>query len=462
MNSININFYSNLGASQYNTKLELNKPGRIENQFDREINQIWIDIISSFEYDKFYKVNGSYSNINKEKKRLNSMKILYEFLCKNKISYNENYNLYANDNSKEILNNPKIWIMFIIVMNLDLQFSEIIIIFKNSLLNKISPFLMFEFFLIFLSMQNESILSNIKDYEEWPYEFIEIFKNNKDLLNNIFNYTDDNIEYEKKEFSFTKNNHYDEEFRNNDLLSSLKIDLDNHVEEKLKFILDNNSICLPEILNDDLIQNGNTEMIDKSPLNISKIANSNKNFDKSSSPLFFNKSPTLDSYLLPNHDKNNNDEEFPENSNFDIEDALENMADSKNNDTNCDIMDIYIVENPNEGNLNFILEKDPSDFDIEQFYNHDNLLIIDKNFRNNNHFAILIITNKLKEFYSKYNNEGNLVYLITPLNKDYDYLEKLDIQKELSEIRSSAYSNFIYFPYNAKLISVINDNDNSD
>jgi len=47
-----------------------------------------------------------------------------------------------------------------------------------------------------------------------------------------------------------------------------------------------------------------------------------------------------------------------------------------------------------------------TDFDIEQFYNHDNILIIDKNFRNKNHFAILIITNKLKAFYLQLNLEA--------------------------------------------------------
>jgi hypothetical protein len=51
----------------------------------------------------------------------------------------------------------------------------------------------------------------------------------------------------------------------------------------------------------------------------------------------------------------------------------------------------------------------------------------------------------------------NLLYMITPLKKSFNdyHNEKNDVQKELDEIKISAYQNFIYFPFNIKLLSII-------
>jgi hypothetical protein len=48
--------------------------------------------------------------------------------------------------------------------------------------------------------------------------------------------------------------------------------------------------------------------------------------------------------------------------------------------------------------------------------------------------------------------------MITPLKKSFNetLYEKNEVQKELDEIRNSAYKNFIYFPFNNKIISLIN------
>ena len=47
--------------------------------------------------------------------------------------------------------------------------------------------------------------------------------------------------------------------------------------------------------------------------------------------------------------------------------------------------------------------------------------------------------------------------MITPLKKSFNdyHNEKNDVQKELDEIKISAYQNFIYFPFNLKLLSII-------
>ena len=151
-----------------------------------------------------------------------------------------------------------------------------------------------------------------------------------------------------------------------------KLDLDLENEEKLKSVLHDDSLCINEILEDDMIDNTKTKLIEKSPSNMNNIfkqadrkgdnyhsdsngnnSNSNYNYsksDKDNSPLFFNKSPTLDSYLLPNRDKSNSkneeeeDETFPaQNMNFNLTKALEKFQ-NNNQDEEYN----YVVDNDDQ------------------------------------------------------------------------------------------------------------------
>jgi hypothetical protein len=62
------------------------------------------------------------------------------------------------------------------------------------------------------------------------------------------------------------------------------------------------------------------------------------------------------------------------------------------------------------------------------------------------------------------NKRFNLLYMITPLKKEFNQYptEQKDVQLELNEIRASAYSNFIYFPYNLKLIKFLEETEDDE
>ena len=183
-----------------------------------------------------------------------------------------------------------------------------------------------------------------------------------------------------------------------------------------------------------------TELNESSPLNIKKEKTENK------SPLFFNKSPTLDNYLLPTEDNLNKsniiknlqlDEcslntSLTDKSNFNIEEALTNLNQTKD------------------------LNNDSLDNNTDNLYSDDNLLLVDPNFRNRNNFAIFILINKLNKAYN--NSTSGFSYMITPLKKNFDLFEKQIVQIDLDEIKEGEYKNFIYFPFNTKLIDIINDN----
>jgi hypothetical protein len=233
-----------------------------------------------------------------------------------------------------------------------------------------------------------------------------------------------------------------------------------------------------EMLKDDLILDTpmNNNMMEKSPCGLDRI-------NKEESPLFFNKSQTLDNYLLPNKENTNSQTHFSNNSdnevelnfpmknvrnNFNLEKALENMTinnDNEEEESYQEEFDDQMEIEPYENEDSYIPMEVEEEINIEDFYNEDNLLLIDGNFQNRNHFAIFILTNKLRQIYFNkgFGNDNSLLYMITPLFKNTnDYYEQLEIQKDLTEIKNSAYNNFIYFPYNLVLINLLTmeDEDN--
>lgn len=75
-----------------------------------------------------------------------------------------------------------------------------------------------------------------------------------------------------------------------------------------------------------------------------------------------------------------------------------------------------------------------------------------------NHFAIFIITNKLKEMlYDKeFYKNSPFLYMITPLKKSFDAIGEHEVvQSELDEMKVSAYKDYVYFPYSEVLISMV-------
>lgn len=392
-------------------------PNRIKikysNQLDLEINKIWSKFIKAFDYEKFYSEkmdsNGKYKSQDKSEmpSKITIIKLLTDFFTQNRILYSDDYNLIPfegkeinmrlNHNQNEsvkqkqvfsfIVKNSKIWMMYIVIMSNNLKINETILIFKHALNNGVDAILMFEFFLIFISKQTDEYITSksLNLIEDMPREFLNIYKGNKKLLNSLFptknknltyncnySYVDSDTEmhpnhdhetdiYSFEEFSFYTHNKENLDFAENFHFSNSnskigKIDLDLENEEKLKTVIQDDSQCLNEILQDEMIDNTRTKLIEKSPSNLifnmhkgrkssdeQNFCNSRKNSESDNSPLFFNKSPTLDSYLLPNRDKSQSksdqevEETFPsQNMNFNLESALENASDYRQNQKSDD------------------------------------------------------------------------------------------------------------------------------
>jgi hypothetical protein len=399
LNFLNLNknkeMISKIKSSQNNIS-----PHRIKikysNELDIEINKIWDNFIEAFDYEKFYSekmdYNGKFKTQNKSENpsKIKIIKLITEFFTQNRILYTEDYNLipfegkdsYLNLNQSQstkqkkifsfIIKNSKIWIMYIVIMSHNLKTNETMLIFRHALNNGVDAILMFEFFLIFVSKQGENFIKDMNLLKDMPREFLKIYQNNKKVLENIFptnknlscsyveseteihpNHDHDTDIYSFEEFSFYTHNKENLEFAENFPFSNSnsklgKIDLDIENEEKLKSVIQEDSLCINEILQDDMIDNTRTKLIEKSPSNLifnmnkerksTDGENSCKNSAKDNSPLFFNKSPTLDSYLLPNRDKSNSksdqeeEETFPtEKMNFNLEKALENVRDDREN-----------------------------------------------------------------------------------------------------------------------------------
>jgi hypothetical protein len=135
--------------------------------------------MTAFGYEIYYRdAFKSFNSKTSQTTAENKLKKLFENL---KI-YDEDYNLFTDD--EYVLNNTKVWIMYIVLVFSDMTINEIILIFNNSIKYDIDKVFMFEFFLIFLSKLDEGNAQIL--VENLPNEFRLIYFNNKKILQQIF------------------------------------------------------------------------------------------------------------------------------------------------------------------------------------------------------------------------------------------------------------------------------------
>lgn len=478
--------------------------------YEIELKKLWTYFIKSFEFDFYYEennINGKtyYSNPS----RIKAIKMLNDFFIKYEITYSDNFSLVCSDSN--LLFEEKIWIMYIIIMGQTLDISEILKIFNNAIYLGIDGVILFEFFLIFISKYNSDSFQKFLKFDSnydaniFPDEFLQIYKENKKIIDNIFG-----MEYSRssitKENSYHEFSFYDEtEIKFNvegiksensgNTLYILNKSINNKNTHLIEYEQDN--ILMDEILQDELIND--TKLNDRSP---SDLARSNgRQYDTKSNKIinrkFVKESPALDDYLVPNVNTterkinsylNNtvSDDEVETNLNslamkinFNSDDEVDkNKRDHREDESNEIIITSYknnvkeVIENQsesihdqsNENNDHLDYKEDEyndtecDNINFEDYYDDDNLFLIDPNFKNRNHFAVFILIGKLKELYG---DNNNFTHVITPLKSSFDAVlhEKFEVQNDLDDIRSSNYSNFIYFPYSDKLMDLIKNSE---
>jgi hypothetical protein len=404
----------------------------------KEIDTLWLKFISAFDYDTFYKnencentfFNGQSIYLNTRTKEnskpsKNSVIInIKEFFKKNNITYDKDYCLFISAQGKllcenkniflntHLLNEVKIWIMFIeLISNNTSGNHEIIIkIFSHALEFEINTYFLFEFFLIFFSCSKNSKkgveLNSFlhRNIDLIPKEFLVIFKENQDFLTNLIGFT-----FNEEKTTYINKNIF---LENNENLSA-----------EFSFSRDQSPKCSWQTL----IKN--------------VIIPFNQDFDinERNPPNDENKSPCLDHYLKPSL---LNDEEGKSKEGLNLHNVLKEI----------EINNEIDINNENDTN-NSVEECDI--FDLDLFLNLENLKIIDKDYLSNGNFIIFEITNYLKEYYSK----KDLDYLITPLQsfENYNKNEQQKVEKDLNSMRESGYGNFIYVPFNVKFLELINE-----
>jgi hypothetical protein len=450
--------------------------------YEIELKKIWSYFIKSFELDKFYDettFNGKPKFHHSTHSRIKAIQMLNEFFKKNKIYYSENFSLICQN--ERLIREEKIWIMYIVIMGQTLEIFEIQEIFKNALRNEIDPIILFEFFLIFISKFNSECFQSFLTREDnfLPEEFLQIYQENKHTLNKLFEMQNsfnmsysNNSQQSYNEFSFyTK---YEEtevkidlEGVKSDYTRTTDYDIDKTIDERMISMtaLEQDKMLMKEILEDEMIDE--TKLNDKSPIELSKHIG--KKFETEQK--FKESSPTLDNYLVPYSNSSakmeniNNKEQINEDYNmnnlaikidFDIDDnEEESQHDLDENDIDYECDENIDCEDHEDLNNNQVMEcENENQINVEDYYNDDNLLLIDSDFKNRNHFAVYILLGELKKIYG---DSNNITYMITPIKNSFEdgIYEKLEVQKDLDDIRSSKYSNFIYFPYNLKLIELI-------
>jgi hypothetical protein len=129
--------------------------------------------------------------------------------------------------------------------------------------------------------------------------------------------------------------------------------------------------------------------------------------DKSPSEIDEQKSPTLSSYLKG--EKPEEEEVKESDENFDIEDSLRSLG------------------------------------------NSNDFTLLDPDFNSTNNLAVFRINNQL--LINKY--ECNI--MITPLKQLFTFKEKMEVNEDLIGLKQ-VYINFVYFPYDVKLIQLLRDN----
>ena len=190
-------------------KLEIKSFTSKENSpLKKQLNEVWKQFMSSFGYQKYYdlKWKNTESNIYKSTSEIEqnnrtfntSIKNLFQLFEENSISvYEDNNFSYLISNNKKgsfLLSDPKIWIMYIIFIELKSniypnKIQIIMELFKEAIKNNCDIISLFEFFLIFISKLDKEDFSFFKMNninKLIPKEFICLYNNKKSILKSIF------------------------------------------------------------------------------------------------------------------------------------------------------------------------------------------------------------------------------------------------------------------------------------
>lgn len=189
------------------------------------LNELWVYFMTAFNYRNYYNLNNKKSlndsnNINNDfydEPFLKSIAIkkLNNFFKSKELLILTNGNL-STKNKKfiKILNETKLWIMYIIITkeNSKNDVQKIINLFKFAIKKNCDIISLFEFYLIYVSEINKNLFDNCKNILIID-EFKFLFENNKKLLFDIFSVKNSN---ENNEFKTPKNkNFFDCENNNN-------------------------------------------------------------------------------------------------------------------------------------------------------------------------------------------------------------------------------------------------------
>lgn len=189
------------------------------------LNELWVYFMTAFNYRNYYNLNNKKSlndsnNINNDfydEPFLKSIAIkkLNNFFKSKELLILTNGNL-STKNKKfiKILNETKLWIMYIIITkeNSKNDVQKIVNLFKFAIKKNCDIISLFEFYLIYVSEINKNLFDNCKNILIID-EFKFLFENNKKLLFDIFSVKNSN---ENNEFKTPKNkNFFDYENNNN-------------------------------------------------------------------------------------------------------------------------------------------------------------------------------------------------------------------------------------------------------
>jgi len=168
------------------------------------LNELWVYFMTAFNYRNYYNLNNKKSlndsnNINNDfydEPFLKSIAIkkLNNFFKSKELLILTNGNL-STKNKKfiKILNETKLWIMYIIITkeNSKNDVQKIVNLFKFAIKKNCDIISLFEFYLIYVSEINKNLFDNCKNILIID-EFKFLFENNKKLLFDIFSVKNSN------------------------------------------------------------------------------------------------------------------------------------------------------------------------------------------------------------------------------------------------------------------------------
>lgn len=191
----------------------------------KHLNELWVYFMTAFNYRNYYNLNNKKSlndsnNINNDfydEPFLKSIAIkkLNKFFKSKELVILTNGNLsIKNKKFNKILNETKLWIMYIIITkeNSKNDVQKIINLFKFAIKKNCDVISLFEFYLIYVSEINKNLFDNYKNILVID-EFKSLFENNKKLLFDIFSVKNGNNNNSNKFYTPKNKNFY--EYENN-------------------------------------------------------------------------------------------------------------------------------------------------------------------------------------------------------------------------------------------------------